>query len=38
LETKLLATVRSRKGDMLPRKTIEEIGSIIDDYYSRWKQ
>lgn len=38
LETKLLATVRSRKGDTLPRKTIEEIGLVVDDYYNRWKQ
>ena len=38
LETKLLAAVRSRRGDVLPRKTIEEIGSVVDDYYNRWKQ
>jgi hypothetical protein len=38
LETKLLATVRSRRSDVLSRKTIEEIESMIDEYYNRWKQ
>jgi len=38
LETKLLAAVRSRRGDVLPRRTIEEIGLLVDDYYNRWKQ